>query len=227
MSLLLNVNISEIKLKSDNRKILTDINFSLESSSIYTIIGSNGSGKTTLLLTIANLINKNLFAISGDVYFAKESLSTLNITNFDFNNLIRIVMQNPSSMFDPLKKLNYYFSLAKDKERLKLLLKTASLPDISKLGMKHIYEFSEGQAQRIAICLAIADQPKLLILDEPTSSLDPININIILKLIKDNVKSGNCVLMVTHDSEFANSASDFLGKIEGGKFFNFYPIEQK
>lgn len=226
MSVLLNVKISKIILKKDNRTILEDINFSLETSFIYTIVGCNASGKTTLLLTIANLINKNLFAISGEVYFNEEYLATLNTSEKIHNQLIRVVLQNPSSMFDPLKKLDYYFKLINDKNLLGMLFSEAQLPDISKASKKHIYEFSEGQAQRIAICLAIADQPKLLILDEPTSSLDPINIKIILKLIRNYVKADNCVLMVTHDYRFANSASDFIGNIKERKFYNFQSLNK-
>ena len=221
---LLKVDISEISLITESkRKILNSISFSLEPGYVYSILGNNGSGKTTLLLSIANLLNKNIFAISGQILFeGKNILSPKEneILALRKNNIC-YVFQNPSLMFDPLKKMKYYVEMIADKLFLSELFKKSMLPDLNSSSKKYFYEFSEGQLQRIALCLAIAAKPKLLILDEPTSSLDSINLNIIKNLLLSFRNENNSVLIVTHDKFFAENISDFIGEISSGTFNKF------
>jgi ABC-type glutathione transport system ATPase component len=221
---LLKVDIFEISLITESKqKILSNISFSLEQGYIYSIFGSNGSGKTTLLLSIANLLNKNIFAISGNILFEGKDILASAESEIQAlrKNSIRYIFQNPSMMFDPLKKMKYYSDMIADKFFLSELFNKSLLPDLNSVSGKYFYEFSEGQLQRIALCLAIAAKPKLLILDEPTSSLDPINSNIIKNLLLAFRNKNNSVLIVTHDKFFAENVSDFIGEIFGGSFNQF------
>jgi len=223
---ILQVNIDNITLLKRDNHIIKKAKFNLESNKIYSIYGSNGSGKTTLLLSFTNLLNKNLFSITGEVIVDSKNIFSLSEEMLQKlrKNYFQYVFQNPSASFDALKCLNYYFDFVQDKNLLIELLTESMMPKLKELSKKHIYELSEGQAQRLMICIAMANNPKLLILDEPTASLDILNINIIKSLLKKFVNQSNSVLVVTHDKSFANDISTESAKLFDGVLSPFSSI---
>lgn len=206
--------------KENSRKvILKDISFELEENQIHTILGKNGSGKTTLLKSLTKLLDERFYSVNGKVL-----LNGNNIFEMNENELLEIrrkeikyIFQDPVNTFDQLKTFGYYFkallSLSGSKteisNEIEKLLEYFLLPDTKILFKMYPYEVSGGMAQRISLVLALLFNPKIVLLDEPTSGIDAPITNLVLLKLREFVKEKDkTVLLVTQDLEFAKSASD-------------------
>lgn len=223
---MLKVDIKNIVLSTNgvSREILSNINFNLTGNRIYIILGKNGSGKSTLIKSITNLLNDDIYRVDGKVFWFDE-----NIFIMDSPRLlelrkkeIRYVLQDLTNNYDPLKRLKYYLdNSGVDQQTLSAQLKSFLLPDYQTISNLHSYEISGGMAQRFSLMIAMLANPKLLILDEPTSAIDYANINLIkLKLI-DFKKTGGTALIVTQDIRFAKEISDEIAFLQDKKLSEF------
>ena len=236
---MLTVDLKNISLKNkiESKELLRNIQFTLSEKNIYTILGKNGSGKSTLIKSLTDLLNKELYTINGNVLWFNE-----NIFEMEYDRLIKLrrneikyVLQDLTNNFDPLKKLKYYFDKSGiDEKIISNSLNDFLLPDYQTISTLHSYEISGGMAQRLSLMLAILSNPKLLILDEPTSAIDYANINLIKIKLVEFKKAGGSALIVTQDISFAKEISDeisFLHEhsltefVETNKFFE--DAEQK
>jgi ABC-type glutathione transport system ATPase component len=224
--------IADIKKLSliGGRELLSGINFELNENNIYTILGMNGSGKTTLIKSLTGLLNTRFYSVTGSVYFGNHDLFKLASNELQLirKNKIKYVFQDAVNSFNHLKTFRYYFDkLAKDKEELDTLLGYFILPEYSYLNKLYPYEVSGGMAQRISFILALLSHPELLILDEPTSGIDPAISNLLLLKLKEFVShEGNSALLVTHDIKFAMKISDKMAFLSGGRLSRFYLKEE-
>jgi len=223
---MLKADIIKITLNNNNaiRELLYNINFTLSDKRVYTILGKNGSGKSTLIKSLTALLNKALYKVDGKVFWYNE-----NIFEMDSARLlelrkkeIKYVLQDLTNNFDPLKKLKYYFDNSGiDKPSISLQLKSFLLPDYQTISNLHSYEISGGMAQRVSLMLAMMANPKLLILDEPTSAIDYANINLIKLKLLDFKQAGGSVLIVTQDINFAKEISDEIAFLHNNKLSEF------
>jgi len=223
---MLKVDIEKIILNNNNvsRELLCNINFSLTDKRVYTILGKNGSGKSTLIKALTSLLNKDVYKIDGKVFwyseniFKMDSLRLLELRKKE----IKYVLQDLNNNFDPLKKLKYYFDNSGiDEKSISNLLKSFLLPDYQTISNLHSYEISGGMAQRVSLMLAMIANPKLLILDEPTSAIDYANINLIKLKLMDFKQIGGTVLIVTQDINFAKEISDEIAFLHDNKLSEF------
>ncbi|NOG96759.1 MAG: ABC transporter ATP-binding protein [Ignavibacteriae bacterium] len=229
---MLKVKINRIKLKQTitNKTLLNKINFELYPNMVYTILGKNGAGKTSLINSILLLLNKRDYQSDCSVIFngvdlykiSEEELRTLR------KEKIKYVFQDAQKSFDQLKNIGYYFnSLDYDNNKLDELLDFFKLPKRNKLFLLYPYELSVGMAQRISFILALAAEPKLIILDEPTSSVDSVIANLFLIKIKEFVKKkDNSILIITQDLLFAEKVSDEIAYLSNGSLTEFIPPEK-
>ena len=210
---MLKTHISKVILIYNNsdREVLRNINFCISKNMIYTILGKNGSGKSTLIKSLTGLLNNDLYKVDGKVFWfddnifemKKERLLALRYSE------IKYVLQDLTMNFDPLKTVKYYFDNSEmDEKSISVQLKSFLLPDYQTLSQLHSYEISGGMAQRLNLMLAMSQKPKLLILDEPTSAIDYININLIKLKLSEFKKIGGSALIVTQDISFAKEISD-------------------
>lgn len=199
-----------------NDKVLKGINLEIEKGEIISFIGKSGSGKSTLLRCINKLENID----SGEIL-----LDDNNIENYDLIDLrkkIGIVFQD-FNLFEHLTVLeNITISLEKvkgisKKESTKIAKKM--LKDMGLIEKINNYpnELSGGQKQRVAITRSLSMNPSILMLDEPTSSLDQEMKKEVLNLIKKISKSKMTLIIVTHELEFAEQISDRVILIKNGK----------
>ena len=227
---MLEVNISELCLTTLNEKrtILNNIKFSIPSNKIYTILGKNGSGKSTLLKSLTGLLEEKSYKVEGYVLFEGQVLFS-----FEHKKLmairkdkIKYIFQDVVNSFDPLKKLQYYFELlVKNNEEIETTLDYFLLPGTEKIYSLHSYEVSGGMAQRISFALALLANPRLIILDEPTSGIDPAIANLFLLKLKEFAdKNDNSVLLVTQDVTFAKKVSDKIAYLSEGTLSEFYTV---
>jgi len=223
---MLKVDIKKIILNTNgvNKELLRNIVFTLSENTIYTILGINGSGKSTLIKSLTGLLNKYLYKIDGKVFWFDENIFQMKTARLlDLRKReIKYVLQDLTNNYDPLKKLKYYFDIAGiDEKSISIHLQSFLLPDYQTISNLHSYEISGGMAQRLSFMLAMLANPKLLILDEPTSAIDYANINLIKLKLMDFKKAGGSVLIVTQDINFAKEISDQIAFLQDGEVSEF------
>jgi len=190
----------EIKFNYDNQVFFKFHDINLESGENLLIIGNSGIGKTTLLHLLSGLLKSN----SGSIeLFGKEltKLSSFQLDIFRRDN-IGIVFQKPHFVNSLTVKENLelaqYIANKKDNKRIGNILKNLNIFD--KLNKK-TNQLSQGEKQRVSIALAIVNSPKLILADEPTSSLDDDNCSNVIKLLKKQATDfGAQLIVITHDS---------------------------
>ena len=205
-------------------KAVDDVSFTLNKGEVLGIVGESGCGKSTLVNTILNLFEPT----EGKVWFeGKPALGAGRKGGNSFKKNVQIVFQDPYWSLNPrwlikdivAEPIEVYERLgeAEKLKRVKELLAMVGIPEDA--CYKYPHEFSGGQRQRIAIARALASRPKLVVLDEPTSSIDVFSQEQILALIKDLKKRfGLTNILISHDlgvvHELANKiAVMYLGKI--------------
>ena len=189
-----------VKFNYDNQVFFDFPDINLKSGENLLIIGNSGIGKTTLLHLLAGLLKLN----SGSIeLFGKElrKLSSYQLDRFRKNN-IGIIFQRPHFVNSLTVKENLqlaqYIADKKDDDRIESILKNLNVFDKSN---KITNKLSQGEKQRASIALAIVNSPKLILADEPTSSLDDNNCSNVIKLLKKQATEfGAQLIVITHDS---------------------------
>ena len=189
-----------VEFNYDNQVFFKFQDINLKSSENLLIIGSSGIGKTTLLHLLAGLLESS----SGSIKLFEKELSDLSSHQLDKfrKNNIGIVFQRPHFVNSLTVKENLqlaqYIANKKDNNRIENILKNLNILDKSD---KKTNQLSQGEKQRASIALAIVNSPKLILADEPTSSLDDINCNNVIKLLKKQATDfGAQLIVITHDS---------------------------
>lgn len=186
-------------------------NWEVQKGNHSMILGGSGSGKTTLLHLIGGLLKP----ISGSVILEDADLSKMKTQALDqFRGLnIGIVFQKPHlvSSLSVLENLILSQYLGKRKIDKKNALKVLEQLDILELQSRKIHQISQGQAQRVSIARSLLNKPKLLLADEPTASLDDINCEKVIRLLKEQAEANDSTLIVaTHDQRVKNEFQNML-----------------
>ncbi len=189
-----------------NSPALKNINLSIEEGSFIGIIGPNGSGKTTLAYSMDGLIPGQYNGIKhGTVnVFGKE---VEEYKTGELQRLAGVVFSDPESQFTAMTvedelvfgMENIGLTIPEIRERLEWVIE---LTDLKHLLEKPPYEISGGQKQRVALAAVLSMMPKLLILDEPTSMLDPVSrVRIFNVLAKIKAEKKNTIIVIEHSLE--------------------------
>lgn len=207
------IELSNIAVSFDGEQVLKDFNLQIRDGEFVTLLGPSGCGKTTVLRTIGGFVTPD----KGDVYFDGKKINSLPPHKRSVNTIFQKYALFPH--------LNVYDNIAfgmrlkrKNEDEIKKTV-TEMLHMVNLNGMAHrgVGQLSGGQQQRIAIARALANEPKVLLLDEPLSALD-------LKLRKDMQSElkkiqqaiGITFVFVTHDQEEALSMSDTVVVMDKG-----------
>ncbi len=205
---------------SGTQEILSDINLSIEAGCFLGILGQNGAGKSTLL----KCINKLHAATSGDVFLDGKNINEMSLR--EIAQKVSYVPQNTLSQFPTtvmnlvlLGRLPYsgYSFTNKDRKHAMHAMQEMGL---EKYMMSDICHLSGGERQRAFIARALAGSPQIILMDEPTSSLDVHHQLEVLARIRGLVRKSNiAVVMVIHDLNMAAMFCDRLVLLKDAKIY--------
>ena len=207
------INVKQLSKQFGENEVLKAIDLTVKEGEVVVIIGPSGSGKSTLLKLISTLLSPT----SGKIYYRGTDLQ--KIDPVEYRKEVSYFFQN-ASLFDETVQENLSFPArireeGFDRERAKKLLERVQIPET--YLSKEVKELSGGEKQRVALVRNLMYQPKVLLLDEVTSSLDQENRAIVLDLVRDMMKDQQTtVLAVTHNQEEIDQASRLI-TIKGGK----------
>lgn len=222
------IKITNLRKAFQNRLVLKDINFEFPRSGLYIIFGESGSGKTTMLNCISGLIS-----FEGSIEIEHQNIETLNdeelsdlrLSSYGFVFQDFKLFENETvkaNLLFPLETLNYLSPNVKNRKCQDLL----SLVGLENKEKQIVNKLSGGEKQRVAIARALVNDPKVLLADEPTGSLDEKNgveIMNILKIISKN----SLVIMVSHDQELTRKYADCIIEMDRGEIFQVIHQEQE
>lgn len=185
------------------RKVLDNISFSLEPRQCLAVLGNNGAGKSTLLKCIdrihptkgasVTVDGKDVFSMSGremaqQLAYVSQNATALNMTVFDTVLLGR----KPYIKWDATQ------------EDRQIAMDVIQRMGLESYLLRNVSELSGGEVQKVMLARALAQQPKLLLLDEPTSNLDPRNQHEVMQTVRKIALEHNiCVITVLHDLNLA------------------------
>ena len=203
-----------IETKNLNKKYKTqevnkDISLLVQEKSIYGLLGPNGAGKSTLLKMLSGMINPT----SGEILYKGKIWSR--------NDLLEIgaLIEEPPiyenlTARENLKVRTLLYDLPKSR-----IDEVLEMVQLTNTGKKKAGKFSMGMKQRLGIAIALLNNPKLLILDEPTNGLDPIGIGELRELIKLFPQKGITVILSSHILSEVEKIADHIGIIANGKLW--------
>ena len=186
--------------------VIRNVSFHVEDQEKVAIVGINGAGKSTLLKTITGLLNPT----SGEIYFEGHKWTRADLA--DIGALIETppIYENLTA-WENMKVRALLLGIPD--EKIQEVLKTVDLTDT---GKKKAGAFSLGMKQRLGIGLALLNDPKLLVLDEPVNGLDPLGIQELRALIRSFPKKGITVIISSHILSEIQQTADYIGIIAKG-----------
>ncbi len=210
--------VQDLSFEYRTDKIIEDINFELQQGQILGIIGPNGSGKSTLLKLISNILpyqqgkiklfNKNLINYKRKELAKRMAVLPQN-TQIDFDFKAREIVEMGRYPY-----INYWRGLSQEDHRI--VNQALAMTNIFDLVEKRIKNISGGERQRVLLARALAQDPSLLLLDEPTAALD-INYQLeIFKILEKLVTKKVTVVIVLHDLNLASQYCDRLILLKEG-----------
>ncbi len=200
-----------------SRKILQDVNFSIKSGEMVSIVGTNGAGKSTLAKVICGFVTED----EGEILFEGKSLKGQTIK--ERSQYISYVMQNPNQMickpmiFDEVAlglRIRGELSEEEIRERVEHALKICGLYPFRKWPVSAL---SFGQKKRVTIASMLVMNPKVLILDEPTAGQDYRHYTEIMEFLKELNQQGVTIILITHDMHLMLEYTPHAIVINGGK----------
>ena len=211
------VTVSHLSKSFNGQNVVRDISFDISKGEIFGLIGPNGSGKTTIIRMLLDFIRPD----SGEIRILNDMLSNETKNRIGYLPEERGLYKK-LTVFETLM----YLGALKErdsKERAKMLLE--------KMGMlshkdKKISELSKGMQQKIQIIAAIIHDPEFVILDEPFSGLDPVNMKLVKELIIELGKEGKTILISTHMMDQVERMCDRIFMINKGNGVLYGSIDE-
>lgn len=212
--------VSGLKKHYGDRVVIDGVDLEVFPGQIVALIGASGSGKSTLLKCV-NLIEE---ISDGQIFLDGADISAPGIDEDSVRAEVGLVFQS-FNLFSHLSIMdNITLALRHVKQISKAEAEAIAQKWLDRIGLgdrgdSYPDKISGGQQQRSAIARAVAMDPKVLLLDEVTSALDPELVGEVLDLIRDLKKTGTTILMATHELAFAKEVADWVIFLEQGKIY--------
>ena len=228
---------TQFKTDQGTVKAVRNVSFKLNEGEALGIVGESGSGKSQTMYTIIGLLADNAEVTSGSVTFDGKDISRGNYNSKKEyekmmqelrGNTMAMIFQDPMTFLNPILKIgtqliepimnHHKVSREEAKKQAIELMKKVGIPSPEKRIEQYPFEFSGGMRQRIVIAIALANHPKLIIADEPTTALDVTIQAQVLELIDELKKSSNsAIIMISHDLGVVAKLCDRIAIMYGGK----------
>jgi polar amino acid transport system ATP-binding protein len=215
------VTIEDVHLQRGPRPILAGATLTVGRGEIVALMGASGSGKTTLLRAVAGLETFDRGSIAVDGVMRGSGLPPAPSIR-DLRRKVGMVFQF-HCLFEHMSAMQNVWLAPVHVHRVEQLEAERRAMELMKsLGVEHRAralprELSGGEAQRVAIARALATDPPVLLMDEPTASLDPARRHELSALLKTLVSRQRTLLIATHDEEFAQSAATRVVRVSDGR----------
>lgn len=226
--------VERLEKRFGSTDVLKDISFTMEKGSVLSVLGSSGSGKTTLLRCL-NFLEKpdgGKIRVDGQLLLDASRPDAMTEEEIRQNRLhFGMVFQNfnlfpqytalKNVMLAPLLAAKARPDYRAHKKEIQERIEAEAIALLDKVGLSdrsgnYPHQLSGGQQQRVAIARALAMKPDILCFDEPTSALDPELTGEVLKAILSLKEAGSTMILVTHEMDFAERASDRIIFMAGG-----------
>jgi iron complex transport system ATP-binding protein len=218
-------------IKTDNlsyayneKAVLQNVSLSIEQDQTWSIIGKNGAGKSTLIKCIAGLlpIKPGTIFVNGTDILKMKPRERAKVISYVPQATGRAHAGYTVFDFVMLGRFPYQGLMAiPDENDRKIVFEALQLTDVSDLGGRYMTTLSGGELQRVFIAGAVAQQTKLMLLDEPATFLDPLHQELIRKTL-DRIHNefGTIIVTITHDANAAISRyNNILALVDGHQFF--------
>ena len=207
------------KTKNDEVKALDNVSYEFKPGKLYAIMGHSGSGKSTLISILGLIENYT----SGKITINNEDISKLKDNDLSYLRMKYIGFVFQDFYLDEHLKAyeNVMLPMLINKNIKKSERKEKAIKLLTELGLSerinhYPREMSGGEQQRVAIARSLANDPKIILADEPTGNLDETNEKLVFETLKKLAQNGKCVIVVTHSEEIKNYADEIL-KLNKGK----------
>jgi len=210
-----------LSLVREENTVLDGVSFTVAKGEIFALLGGNGAGKSSTLLTFLGFLDPsggevlvNGRSVGSDVAAARNAIAYLPEAASLYGHMTAY------------ENLDYFLDLAgksATKDEIDVALDRVALPHEART--RRLQSYSKGMRQKTAIALALLRQTPILLLDEPTSRLDPVAIDEFHDLVKALAEGGQTVLMVTHDVYGACQVADRVGLLRHGKLVGSFAAE--
>ena len=221
------ISVKSLYKSHDGHEILNDINIDVEEGDLVSIIGPSGCGKSTLLrcLNCLDILDSGEITIDGLTLSRPKGCKKLDSK---FHHIAHDLREQVGMVFQGLNLFphrtlldNVMLAPVVVKKLPEEDVRELSVQLLKKVGLEKFLNrlpanLSGGQQQRAAIARALAMKPKVMLYDEPTSSLDPELVEEVLQVMRDLDEEGMTQIMVTHEMRFAKDASDYIVYMEQG-----------
>jgi len=211
------IKIEKINKYFNENLVLNDVSLKIKKSNVVVICGPSGCGKSTLLRCLNGLENLN----SGNIIINNKSIlekNNLRVIRLELGMVFQQFNLFPHKTVLENIILSPIINLGIDKdEAAELGKKLLKRVDILEKENEYPSSLSGGQQQRVAIARGLAMQPKIMMFDEPTSSLDPEMIKEVLDVMIELANDGMTMIVVTHEMGFAKEVADKIVMMEEGK----------
>jgi oligopeptide/dipeptide ABC transporter ATP-binding protein len=212
-------------------RLIDNVSFDVRPHEVLGVVGESGSGKSMTMLAVMGLLPHRVRIVAGQVTLLGEGLTGLS---FERMRAIRgrsmaMIFQDPMTSLNPVLRIGVQISeaialhqptlsAAQIRNRVVELLELVGIPDAARRARQFPHEFSGGMRQRAMIAMAIANDPKLLIADEPTTALDAtIQAQVMAVLANVRVRTGAAMILITHDLGLVAENANRIAVMYGGR----------
>jgi len=217
------IEVANIQKRFKTQTVLTDVTLSVETGTIYALLGANGSGKTTLLKIITGLLD--------------QDNGTVSISHLE----VRQHQQEIQRLFSYSAQASTVDDVLTGHENLKLIAKLRHVSNPNQIAVdllnefklsaaanKRVATYSGGMRRRLDLAMSLVGDPEILFLDEPTTGLDPLSRNDLWETIRKLKKAGKTIFLTTQYLEEADLLADQIGFLKDGRIIETgTPAEMK
>lgn len=214
----------ELTLKAGNIPVLDQIDLRIDGPGVFAFLGPSGAGKSSLLRITQRLITHGEagWCHKGDICFNGKSIFHPNVKPHELARQIGYIPQRPRALQGSVQD-NVEFALRHTTRLSRTKIQTIAVTTLEQVGLVQelpnlktaAWKLSGGQTQRLAIARALALNPTVLMMDEPTTGLDPLNVEKLETVIRQQAQQ-RLVILVTHDVDIAERLADSVGFILPG-----------